>query len=172
MKTPSYQYRISHYRDKTVSWPSDLNNGNSYIGKTAFFFTETGNWDRLNMKKSSYQYMDPHVKDKTVSWPSYLEYGNLIPRKTVFILKSGTGLSGFRIFLLVRDFEISADGRLTARSREVSKPHEIGCYNDRIALASDKHLDSAAAEVPVRFQSDWKSLNPNLAATRPHEILW
>ena len=28
-----------------------------------------------------------------------------------------------------------------------------------------------AAEVPVKFQSDWKSLNPNLAASRLHEIL-
>ena len=30
---------------------------------------------------------------------------------------------------------------------------------------------SAAAEVPVKFQSDWKSLNPNLTASRHHEIL-
>ena len=30
---------------------------------------------------------------------------------------------------------------------------------------------SAAAEVPAKFQSDWKSLNPNLAASRLHEIL-
>ena len=28
-----------------------------------------------------------------------------------------------------------------------------------------------AAEVPVKFQSDWKSLNPNLVASRLHEIL-
>ena len=29
----------------------------------------------------------------------------------------------------------------------------------------------AAAEVPVKFQSDWKSLNPILAASSLHEIL-
>ena len=29
----------------------------------------------------------------------------------------------------------------------------------------------AAAVVPVKFQSDWKSLNPNLVASRLHEIL-
>ena len=29
----------------------------------------------------------------------------------------------------------------------------------------------SAAEVPAKFQSDWKSLNPNLAASRLHEIL-
>ena len=28
-----------------------------------------------------------------------------------------------------------------------------------------------AAEVPVNFQSDWKSVNPNLAVSRLHEIL-
>ena len=35
----------------------------------------------------------------------------------------------------------------------------------------DRHLGSCAAEVPVKFQSDWKSLNPNLAASRLHKIL-
>ena len=35
----------------------------------------------------------------------------------------------------------------------------------------DRHLGSAAAEVPVKFQSDWKSLNPNPVAERLHEIL-
>ena len=51
-----------------------------------------------------------------------------------------------------------------------SRSREIGCYNDRIALKFDRHLGSAAAEVPVKFQSDWKSPNPNLAASRLHEI--
>ena len=50
----------------------------------------------------------------------------------------------------------------TARSRS----REIRYYNDRIALKFDRHLGSAAAEVPVKFQSDWKSLYPNLAASR------
>ena len=35
----------------------------------------------------------------------------------------------------------------------------------------DRHLGSAAAEVHVKLQSDWRSLNPNLAASRLHEIL-
>ena len=34
-----------------------------------------------------------------------------------------------------------------------------------------RQFGSVAAEVPVKFQSDWKSLNPNLAASRLHEIL-
>ena len=33
------------------------------------------------------------------------------------------------------------------------------------------HYESAAADVPVKFQSDWKSLKPNLAASRLCEIL-
>ena len=35
----------------------------------------------------------------------------------------------------------------------------------------DRHLGSAAAEVPAKFQSDWKSLNPNLGASSLHEFL-
>ena len=51
------------------------------------------------------------------------------------------------------------------------RSREIGCYNDCIALTFFRHLGSAAADVPVIFQSDWKSLKPNLAASRLREIL-
>ena len=47
-----------------------------------------------------------------------------------------------------------------------SRSRESGCFNDRVALKFDRHLDSPAAEVHAKFQSDWKSLNPNLAASR------
>ena len=40
-----------------------------------------------------------------------------------------------------------------------SRSHQIGCYNDRIALKFDRHLGGATAEVPVKFQSNWESLN-------------
>ena len=53
----------------------------------------------------------------------------------------------------------------------MSRSREIGYYNDRIALKFDRHLGSGAAEVPVKFQSDGTSLNPNLAASRIREIL-
>ena len=46
-----------------------------------------------------------------------------------------------------------------------SRSCEIGCYNDHVALKSDKHLDSTAAEVPVKSEKDWKSLNMNLTAS-------
>ena len=36
------------------------------------------------------------------------------------------------------------------------------CYNDRIDLTFGRHLGSAAAEVPVKFQSDRESLNLRL----------
>ena len=52
-----------------------------------------------------------------------------------------------------------------------SRRHEIKCYNDHIGLKFDRHLGSAAAEVLVKFQSDWKSLNPNPVASRLHEVL-
>ena len=35
----------------------------------------------------------------------------------------------------------------------------------------DGHLGSSAAKVPVKFQGNQKSLNPNLAASRFHKIL-
>ena len=44
-------------------------------------------------------------------------------------------------------------------------------YNDSIALKFDRHLSSAAADVPVKYQSDWKSLNPNLSVSSLREIL-
>ena len=47
--------------------------------------------------------------------------------------------------------------------------HEIGCYDDRIALKYDRHLGSTAAAVPVKFQRDWKSLKPNLIASRLYD---
>ena len=52
-----------------------------------------------------------------------------------------------------------------------SRSREIGCYNDRIALKFDMHLGSAATEVPVKYKIYWKSLNPNLVASRLYEIL-
>ena len=53
-----------------------------------------------------------------------------------------------------------------------SQSREIGCYNnDRIALTFDRHIGSIAAEVPVKCQSDWKSLNINREASRLDEIL-
>ena len=48
---------------------------------------------------------------------------------------------------------------------------EIVCYTDGIALQFDRHLGSTAANVPVKCQSNWKILNPSLAALRLDEIL-
>ena len=48
---------------------------------------------------------------------------------------------------------------------------EIVCCDDHIVLELDRHLSSAAAEISVKFQNDWKSLNSNLAASRLQEIL-
>ena len=47
-----------------------------------------------------------------------------------------------------------------------SQRREIGCSNDHIALKFDKHLGSTAAEMLIKFQSDWESLNLNLMASR------
>ena len=52
-----------------------------------------------------------------------------------------------------------------------SRSREIGWYHDRIALKFGGSLGNAAAEAPVKFQIDWKSLNANLAVLRLHEDL-
>ena len=53
-------------------------------------------------------------------------------------------------------------------SWSLKSAREFGCYNDRIALQFDMNLDSTAADLPVKFQRHWKSLNLNLVL---HEIL-
>ena len=54
-----------------------------------------------------------------------------------------------------------------------SRSRAIGCYNDRIALKFDRHLDAVHADVPVKFQSryNYENLNFNLAASSFHETL-
>ena len=47
---------------------------------------------------------------------------------------------------------------------------EIGGYNDCIALIFDRHLGSVAAEMAVKFQSNWESRNKNREASRLHQI--
>ena len=37
IKTLSYQYRNSYYKDKTVSWPSDIHNGNPHTWKDSIY---------------------------------------------------------------------------------------------------------------------------------------
>ena len=56
--------------------------------------------------------------------------------------------------------------------RQKYRSPDIGCKNDRVALQFDRHLGNAVVEVPVKFESDWKSLNPNLVASRLCEIFW
>ena len=68
------------------------------------------------------------------------------------------------IGLFLRE-DVSSPNPVKSRSREIE------CYNDRFAMKFDRHLGSAAAVLPVKFQSDWKSLNPNLPASRLREIL-
>ena len=57
------------------------------------------------------------------------------------------------------------------QDRVKSRNREIGCYDDRVALKLDSHIDSVVADVPVKFQNDWKTLNLNLLASGLHEVL-
>ena len=96
----------------------------------------------------------PWINDGIVYW---CICASLDLDESVDSLKSGP-LFTKRTDVLPRDF-------VKSRSRE------IRCYNHRIDLKIDMHLDSTVAEVPVKFHSDWKSLNPNRVASRLHEIL-
>ena len=55
IKTPSYQHRNSHYKDKTVSLPSYLYNGNTHIWKDHLYI-ETGPRGHVPLKaKNDYK---------------------------------------------------------------------------------------------------------------------
>ena len=72
---------------------------------------------------------------------------------------------------LLSEFLASKRQNVLPQNLVMSRSREIGCNDDRIALKLDRHLGGAVAEVPVKFQVDSKSLNPNLAAWRLHEVL-
>ena len=72
-----------------------------------------------------------------------------------WVITHQTALKGPRAFIHW------ADGRLTARSREVSKPRDSG-LDFSIALKVNRHIGSSAAEMPVKFQSDLNIIKPNL----------
>ena len=66
----------------------------------------------------------------------------------------------------------SQSGRTFHLKISWSLESEIGSYNDRIAPKFDRwQLGSATVEVPVKFQSDCKSLSKNLVVSRRREIL-
>ena len=51
-----------------------------------------------------------------------------------------------------------------------SRSRKIGFYNDRYAVKFNRNLGSATTEVHVKFQRDWKSLNPNLTAPTLYDM--
>ena len=55
--------------------------------------------------------------------------------------------------------------------RQIAWSLEATRLDDAMIVSLWNLTGTAAAEVPAKFQSDWKSLNPNLAASRLHEIL-
>ena len=90
-KISSYRYRDSHYKDKMVSWPSYLYNGNLHTWKECLYIEKgprwcawsllfrnssgemwghSGGWFDINM--SSYQYKNSYCGDKMSLWLSYI----------------------------------------------------------------------------------------------------
>ena len=52
-------------------------------------------------------------------------------------------------------------------------PQDLAKSRSREILFQNHRIDfgNSVAEMPVKFQSDWNSLNPNLTVSRLHEIL-
>ena len=69
--------------------------------------------------------------------------------------------------LFTKRWDVFPSHLVKYRSRETD-----WIYNALITIKFDRHLASAIAEVPVKFHIDWKILNPTLAASSLHEILW
>ena len=95
---------------------------------------------------------------------STIGFGDFIPgkRSTTYQHRSATWCYAGPLFTK-RTYVFLQD---LAKSRN----REIVCHNDHIARKFDRHIGNAAADAPFKFQSDWKSLNPNLASSRFYEI--
>ena len=86
----------------------------------------------------------------------------------MWVTKSSKSTSPYSIlwhFLDPWDATHETKRHLVTKSHEVSK-HQNGAWNNCINLKYDRNLGSIAAEMPVKFQSDWTPLNPYLAALR------
>ena len=55
--------------------------------------------------------------------------------------------------------------------RQISWSLEAARLDVALVVSLWNLTGTSAAQVPAKFQSDWKSSNPNLTASRLHEIL-
>ena len=57
--------------------------------------------------------------------------------------------------------------------QDLVKPRsrEIGCYSKCITLKCERHLGSAVAELPIKYQRVSKSFNASVEASKLHDIL-
>ena len=116
-------------------------------------------------------YINMHVYDRNDVVVTQFSFKKVSNFNFIIILRSDYDLVNVLGATII--FQLSNQGlySIAAKSRNVSKPRDW-LHNDRITLKFDRHLDSAVVEVPVKFQSDWKSLNPNLGSPGLHETLW
>ena len=82
-------------------------------------------------------------------------------------------VQSFNSYPCSREGFYSLKDKTDVLSPDLVKPRwrEIKCYHGRIIIKFVRHFYNATAEMRVKFQSAWKSLNPNLAALRLNEIL-
>ena len=107
IKMSSYQYENSHYKYKTVSWPSYLYNGNNHIWKNRLYI-DTG----LRISVASYHKISWRRETPRSGVETVVSLWNLTGTSTVL----SRGLSNFRAirqlqihFSRLRDFARSGD---------------------------------------------------------------
>ena len=106
-------------------------------------------------------YLCNTVFDKNIFWNQITDYGFILTIQVPLIVacQQHTGLL-FAKWTDVLPKEITK-----------SRSCKIGFYNYHIPLKFDRHHGSDAAEVPVKFQINRKSLKPSLTAFKLHKIL-
>ena len=145
----------------------------------------------VSIYRQSFQVWGSHYKDKMVMGLSYLYIGALI-RQCLFIEMtphpspppwSNLYLPSFpqnQCKITFCGYSLVADHQRPVSISDKMSYHKIswsleagrlhGSSNYRIALKFDRHFGSPAAEVPVKFQSDWTIINTNLAASRLRDL--
>ena len=96
----------------------------------------------------------------------WLKIDSLVPERSGSDFKSAI----FYLILLIAISRVSinkTDGRLTVRYVEASKLRGSG-LGFPIALKFDRHIDSSAVEMPVKFQSDTIMIPSKLATSSLH----
>ena len=148
---------------------------------TGMYYSKGPNWSQCNLTVDCVYVWTVAIKSKLNGFHNiktklfdgdFLYNDLLLTRIATYLVQCWFWYISSDILSVSVDLDLcSLSGKTTYRQISWSLEAARLDVNDRIALKFDRHLGSDAVEVAVKFQSDWKSLNQNLAASRLHEIL-